>query len=107
MPVAKKSTFGLERNAANAAAYLLGWISGLVFFLIEKEDKEIRFNAMQSILFFGLLNILAMVPLIGWALSPFLALIGLVGWIFLLVKTYQGEKVKLPIIGDYAEKFSK
>lgn len=100
----KTSTFGLEKNVASALTYLLGWVSGLVFFLMEKEDKEIRFHAGQSIIFFGVLNLIMVIPVIGWALTPLLGLVGLVGWIFLLVKTYQGEKIRLPVISDYAEK---
>jgi len=47
---------------------------------------------------------LSMGPIIGWALSPFIFLIGLIGWVFLLVKAYQGEMFKLPLVGDFAEK---
>lgn len=100
----KKYTFGLDKKTACTLTYVVGWVSGLVFFLNEKEDKEIRFNAMQSIIFFGALTVLIMIPVIGWALSPFLFLIGLTGWIFLVVKTYQGGKLKLPVVGDIAEK---
>ncbi|RJR23414.1 hypothetical protein C4578_04235 [Candidatus Microgenomates bacterium] len=103
----KKSTFGLDKNIAAAATYLLAWVSGLVFFLAEKDDSDIRFHASQSIIFFGALTLLSIVPVIGWALSPFLFLIGLIGWIVLLVKAYQGERFKLPLVGDYAEKLAK
>lgn len=102
-----KSTFGLEKNIAVAGCYLLGWLTGLVFLLAEKEDSDIRFNAMQSIIFFGALNVLVIVPIVGWMLSPVLGIIGLLGWVVLLVKSYQGKKFKLPVIGDLAEKWSK
>jgi uncharacterized membrane protein len=101
----KKYAFGLEKNAAAALAYLLVWLTGLLFLLVEK-DPDIRFHAIQSIIFFGGLTILSMLPVLGWLLSPFLFLIGLVGWIILLVKAYQGEKFKLPIIGELAVKYS-
>jgi len=102
-----KSTFGLDKNIALAATYILGWLTGIVFLLVEKEDKDVRFNAAQSIIFFGALTILGMIPVVGWVLSPFIFLVGLVGWIILLVKSYQGEKVKIPVIWPYAEKLSK
>jgi len=102
-----KSTFGLEKNVASALCYVLGWVSGLVFFLAEKEDKTIRFHALQSIIFFGALNIIVIIPFIGWALSPFVGIISLVGWILLMVKAYQGEVFKLPVIGNLAEKWNK
>jgi len=104
MAEGKKSTFGLEKNVAAALTYLLGWVTGLVFFVAEKEDKDIKFHALQSIIFFGALSILGMVPLIGWMLSPFLFLIGLIGWIVLLIKAYQGERFKLPVVGEIVEK---
>lgn len=104
MTESRKSTFGLEKNVASALAYALGWVSGIIFFLAEKEDKDIRFHALQSIVFFGALSILGMVPVVGLVLSPFLFLIGLVGWIFLLIKAYQGEKFELPIVGEFVKK---
>jgi len=103
----QKSTFGLDKNVVMAACYLVGWLTGIVFFLSEKEDPDIRFNAMQAIVFFGALNILAIVPLIGWILSPFIMLVALVSWIVLLVKSYQGETLKLPVVGAWAQKLTK
>ena len=107
MAEANKSIFGLEKNVACALTYLVGWLSGLVFLLTEKEDKDIRFHAVQSIIFFGALTVLCMIPVIGWALSPLIFLVGLIGWLVLLIKAYQGEKFELPVIGKLAEKYSK
>lgn len=107
MAESKKATFGLDKNIANAATYLLGWVTGLVFFLVEKEDKEIRFNAAQSIIFFGGLQILMLIPIAGQLAAPFLGLIGLIGWIVLLVKSYQGEVFRLPVVASYADKLAK
>ncbi|HUW24874.1 MAG TPA: DUF4870 domain-containing protein [Patescibacteria group bacterium] len=106
MATSKKYAFGLEKNVAAALTYLLAWLTGVIFFLVEK-DPDIRFHAVQSIIFFGGLTILGMVPVLGWLLSPFLFLIGLIGWIVLLVKAYQGEKFKLPVVGNLALKFSR
>ena len=102
----KKYAFGLEKNTASALTYLLGWLTGLLFFLAER-DSDIRFHALQSIIFFGGLTVLGIIPVVGWLLSPFLFLIGLVGWIVLLVKAYQGEKFKLPVIGNWAQRYSR
>lgn len=114
-------------NAKNAAllSYLLGWLSGLVFFVIERKNRFVRFSAAQSFLLFGgvtiiyvLLQLIHAIPLIGFLLSPVLScatFIVLVPaallWLFLMFRSYQGVQVKLPIIGDYAEslvaRFSK
>ena len=115
-----KTSTGMQANVAGLLSYVLGWISGIVFFLIEKENKFVRFHAMQSIIVFGALTVLqiAIGILIGLftaihiyfltpiltLLYPLLGLAGLILWIILMVKAYQGEKFKLPIAGDIAEK---
>ena len=99
-----KSGLGLPSNTAAALAYVLGWVTGIVFLLLEKDNKFVRFHAMQSIITFGALTLLSFVPVIGWMLSPVLMIIGFVLWLLLIFKAYQGEKFKLPVIGDFAEK---
>ena len=84
--------------------YLVGWVTGLIFLLTEKNDKLIRFHAAQSVIVFGALNLAMLVPVIGWALSPILSLLMVALWVLLMIKAYQGEKFKLPFAGDYAEK---
>jgi uncharacterized membrane protein len=97
-----KSSTGLEENVAGLLCYVLGWITGLVFFLIEKDSKFVKFHAMQSIITFGACTILSFIPIVNW----FIGIIALVLWILLMVKAYQGQKFKLPFIGDLAEKWS-
>lgn len=97
-----KSSTGLEENVAGLLCYLVTWLSGLVFFLIEKDSKFVKFHAMQSIITFGACAILSFIPIVQW----FIWLLALVLWILLMVKAYKGEKFKLPVIGDLAEKWS-
>ncbi|AKM78926.1 MAG: hypothetical protein UX85_C0004G0067 [Candidatus Beckwithbacteria bacterium GW2011_GWB1_47_15] len=101
----KKMTvaFGLEENVACALAYVGGWLSGLIFLLVEKDNGTVRFHAMQSILAFGGLMVLMFVPIVGWVLSPFLWIISFVVWLYSVYKAYQGEKFKLPIVGKIAQ----
>jgi len=105
--MAKTST-GLEENVAGLLCYVLGWVSGLVFILIEKENKFVRFHAMQSIIVFGVLTvariILAWIPIIGWILGIIIGIGAFVLWIILMIKAYQGEEFKLPIVADIAAK---
>ena len=105
----EKSSTGLDANVAGLLCYVLGWISGLVFILIEKQSNFVRFHALQSIYVFGVLTlagiILGWIPVIGpVVLSPLIGLLGLVLWILLMVKAFQGTKYKLPWAGDLAEK---
>ena len=94
---------GLPKNTAAALSYVLGWLTGIVFLLIEK-DSFVRFHAMQSVITFGALAIIAIVPVIGWVLSPLVMILGFVLWLVLIFKAYQGEEFRLPIIGDFAKK---
>jgi len=97
-----KSSTGMEENVAGLLCYVVGWITGLIFFLIEKDSQFVKFHAMQSIITFGACVILGFIPVIGWIIW----ILALVLWILLMVKAYQGQKFKLPLIGDLAEKWS-
>ena len=126
--IAKSST-GLEENLAALLSYVFGWVSGLIFFLIEKDSRLVRFHAMQSLL----LNVVAGVVAIAlWivlfvlfmiatqvsgALTTLLGFVSILIWrvfiaaivigvVMCLIKAYQGQYFKLPIIGNFAEKFS-
>ena len=124
-----KSSTGLDENVAALLSYVLNWVSGLVFFLIEKTSRLVRFHAMQSILLTAVGVVLFFVLWIFWFIGLFVtsqlpgmlaSLLGLlltliwvvfwvgltIAWIMCLVKAYQGKYFKLPIIGNLAEKFS-
>ena len=128
--VATKSSTGLDENVASLLAYLFQFLGGLIFFLIEKDSRFVRFHAVQSMLLSGVF----WVGMIGlWVLSFVLALIvgqisGLLGslvWVFMtllelvlalacligfvlcMIKAYQSQYFKLPVLGNFAEKFSQ
>ena len=102
------TSLGMKPNVAALLSYLAGILTGIIFYLLEKENKFVRFHAMQSIMTFGfffVLNIvLGFVPVVGWSLMPLVGIVQLIIWIVLMVKSYQGERFKLPIVGDIAEK---
>ena len=106
----EKTSTGLSENVAGLLCYVLGWISGVVFILIEPENKFVRFHAIQSIIVFGVLNIagfiLRWIPFIGGFFSWIIAALGFILWIVLMIKAMQGTKYKLPWAGDFAEKRS-
>ena len=56
-----KTSTGMQANVAALLSYGFGWITGLVFYLIEKENKFVRFHAFQSIVVFGALTVLSIV----------------------------------------------
>ncbi len=109
-----KTGTGLEPNVAGLLCYVLGWITGIVFLVLEKDDKFVRFHAIQSIIVFGAINVVSFVLwMFTWI--PFVwvfflvvnALVGVLAfilWIVLMLKAYGGQKYKLPVAGDIAEK---
>lgn len=105
--VTEKSSTGLEANLAGMLCYAVGWVTGLIFFVLEKDSRFVKFHAMQSIIVSLALNVLfyalMMIPFVGLFLSPFVFLGCVVLWIFLMVKAYNGEKLKMPFAGDIAE----
>ena len=103
-----KTSTGMQANLAALLSYGLGFITGIVFYVLEKDNKYVRFHAMQSIVVFGFFFVfcfvLGVIPIIGWPLLSIVSIVELILWILLMVKAYQGEMFKLPIAGDIAEK---
>ena len=100
----KTVAFGLPENTAAALCYVLGWITGLVFLLAEKENMKIRFHAMQSLVFFAVLTVISFVPVIGWLLSPLVMIVGFIAWLICIYKAYNGEEFELPVVGKFSRK---
>jgi uncharacterized membrane protein len=107
-----KSSTGLDANVAAGLSYVLTWLTGLVFYLIEKESRYVRFHAMQAILLGAafvvlmiVVRILGMIPFIGFfagILSLLIWLVLLAIWIICLIKAFTGKDFRLPVIGDIA-----
>lgn len=106
-----RTSLGLDANVVASLAYLLGWISGAILLFTERQNRFVRFHALQSVIVFGTLSIawflFLSIPLLGWLIS-FLLIppISAVIWLVLMFKAYQGERFKLPIVGDIAEQRS-
>jgi len=105
-----KTLTELEENVTGLLCYVLFWVSGIIFLILEPENKFVRFHAMQSTIVFGVLNIagivLRWIPWAGIFLSGVVGGIAFILWVVLMVKAYQGEKYKLPYAGDQAEKWA-
>ena len=103
----KKTTLGLDENITGLLCYVLGWVTGIVFLVLEKENKFVRFHAVQSLATFLALFVISivvgMIPFIGWIISILIAPLGVILWILLMYKAFKGEKFKLPIVGNFAE----
>lgn len=103
----EKTSTGLDANVAAAISYLVGFVTGIIFLVVEKENRFVRFHAMQStLLFVGLVLInvvLNVIPLLGFLISVFLLLpASAILWLVMMFKAYQGEEFKLPFVGQLA-----
>ena len=108
----EKTSTGLPENIAGLLCYIIFWPSGIVFLLLEQENKFVRFHAGQSIVTFGsitalmiVLSIFSFVPFFGVIFGIanwILGLLAFVLWIVLMVKAYQGIVYKLPWAGNLA-----
>ncbi|WP_249222118.1 DUF4870 domain-containing protein [Planococcus alpniumensis] len=99
---------GLSENVAGSLAYLLGFFSGFILLIVERENRFVRYHAFQSvyvsILFFTLFTAAGMMPMTGWVAEVLLMPIGLVLWIILMLNAHNGKAMRLWIIGRFAEK---
>ena len=100
---------GLSDNAVGALAYVT-IIPAIIFLIVEPFNKNsyVRFHSWQSIFFgiavFAVNIVLSVIPVIGWIIMPFVGLVFLVIWVYVLLKALNGQRFKLPLIGDLAEK---
>ncbi len=103
-----KSSTGLDENVAGLLCYLFGWVSGLVFYLIEKDNELVRFHAAQSVVVFGALTVLGIlmpaVPLFGAIFAPLISALGFVMWLLLMISAFRGERFELPLVQDLVDR---
>lgn len=103
----RETSLGTTENVAGLLTYILGWVTGIVFLLIEKDNKFVRFHAMQSIVIFVPLTIASFVvgflPFVGGFLTTIVSLAMVVIWLFMMFQAFQGKRFKFPYAGDYAE----
>lgn len=122
MTTTEKSSTGLDVNVASALSYVLGLVSGVIFFAIETQSRVVKYHALQSMLmsvavmvvyivYSVLWAIMARVPLLGWVAGIFgflgwaVLMLGFLAlWIYCLVKAFNGERFKLPYLGEIAER---
>lgn len=113
------SSISLKERRSALYSYVLGPITGLIFFVIGRKSRFVRFSAAQSFVFFGVLTVVYIVlqlikaiPVVGTVLlapiigpiTTVLLIVGAVVWVFLMFMANRGNKIKLPFFGGYAER---
>jgi uncharacterized membrane protein len=122
MPTTERSSTGLEGNVAGALCYFLGLLSGLIFWVAETQSRFVRFHAMQAMLlsvvwiailiaYMAIWNLLYALPIVGVIAGVFgtigyaaIVLAWVAAWLYCMFKAFQGERFKLPYLGEFAEK---
>jgi uncharacterized membrane protein len=106
----RDTALGLDANLAGALCYLLGFVSGIVFLVIERRNRFVRFHAYQAVGTFLPLFVLSaaagVIPVIGRLVAFVAAPVSLILWIVLMVKAFQGERFELPVVGEWAARQS-
>lgn len=112
---------GLAPNLAGALAYVLGPLTGILFLVLEKDNRFVRFHAMQSVVVGGGLiiasiglsivsSVLAFIPVLGWIIALAaglgLAVLSLLLWILLMVRAFQGREWEAPLVGGVARRYA-
>ena len=127
------NTLPFKENISGAMCYILGLITGIIFFILGKDNKFVKFHAVQSIIFsiiviiisqilsafttaslmtmyntdlmtmYASYGTLSAITSISWVIN----IVILVIWIFVMYKAYLGEKYHIPIIGNLTERVLK
>ena len=100
----KKSVFDLNENVAGALCYSLLFFSGIFFLIADRENKFVRFHALQSTILFLALAVLSAVtswiPIVRLLIPGLLSLVTFVCWVFLMFTAFKGQTFKIPILGE-------
>jgi uncharacterized membrane protein len=117
-----QSSTGVEPRLASLLCYSVWWLSGLVFLLIEREHRGVRFHAAQAVLLFGAVS--AMLVALGaasvlafvvsasgyralQALSNLIWLGAAAVWLVLMLRAWRGETWRVPIVAAFADRLAR
>ena len=98
-----RSSTGLEENVAGFLCYLLGFVTGIVFLIVEKQSSFVKFHAKQSTITF--LIVFVFILFLGWIpiLGALIWIASLILWLLLMIRALRGERYSLPIVGRRVE----
>lgn len=121
MTTSETSSTGLPPNTAAALAYLAWWLSGLLFFLVERESRFVKFHAAQSLVGLGAVFVISLTLGVFALAALFISAaafkvllyasyaafaLGIVAWAVCIVRAWQGEAFELPWAGAVARRLS-
>jgi len=119
--VSDRTSTGIDAPLASVLCYAGWWLTGLVFLVVERKDKDVRFHAAQSVVLFGALSA-AMIALGSVSVVALLLpgpafrllqatgnlvwLVAVLLWIALLVRTFRGETWRVPLASGVADRIA-
>ncbi|MEV4156585.1 DUF4870 domain-containing protein [Nocardia salmonicida] len=119
LPQNQPQSAGLDKKTSAILSYALGWLTGIVFLFVGKNDPDVKFHAAQSIIFFGAVSVLNIVlSIVGSLLGALgiifslaglvLAVFAVVVWIMAMVRANNsgGARVELPIVGKFTAPYA-
>jgi uncharacterized membrane protein len=104
------SAAGSNKKTYTILAYLLGWLTGLIFLFVGKDDPDVKWNAANSVVFFGGLSviniILSLIPVVN-VLTVVVFIVGFIFWIIIMIQALQGtgQRISVPGFGQYINKY--
>ena len=105
-----ETSLGMDENIEALLCYSFGWVTGIIFLILEKKSRFVRFHAMQALVTFLALTVamivLVMIPHGGVLIASCLWLVGVALWAVLMWRAVKGERFRLPVIGNFARSFA-
>ncbi|MHB8587903.1 MAG: DUF4870 domain-containing protein [Candidatus Dormibacteraceae bacterium] len=104
------SAAGSNKKTYSILAYILGWITGLIFLFVGKDDPDVKWNAANSVVVFGglaiIIVVVGLIPVVGVLTAP-LAIVGFIYWVIFLIQGVQGngQRIPAPLIGQYINQY--
>ena len=104
------SAAGSNKKTYTILAYLLGWLTGLIFLFVGKDDPDVKWNAANSVVVFGGLSvlnlILSFIPVVN-VLTIVVFIVGFILWVMIMIQALQGtgQRIPAPLVGQYINKY--
>ncbi len=104
------SAAGSNKKTYTILAYLLGWLTGLIFLFVGKDDPDVKWNAANSVVLFGGLSvlnlILSFIPVVN-VLTVVVFIVGFILWVMIMIQALQGtgQRIPAPLVGQYINKY--
>ena len=109
-PMGGAGAVGSNKKTYSILAYLFGWITGLIFLFVGKDDPDVKWNAANSVVVFGGLSVLNLVlsfiPVVN-VLTIVVFIAGLILWVMIMIQALQGtgQRIPAPLVGQYINKY--